>query len=317
MPAQRLGVGTSLLARTEMFRAQHGVAIKMEQRVYRPGAPALDLPPGAVMLQNLPSLAAAAVLAPTPGSRVLDLCAAPGGKTTALAARVAGPGAGPRGTVIALDRSHSKAAQIRALAKECGVGEFVAAYKGDATKCPAMTEGLKRRLERKAAARRRHKQAPVTSAHLPEGKEPVCPGFPPASFDFVLCDAPCSALGLRPRLRHEQTLQELRGTAAYQRKILAAGVAALKPGGALVFSTCTISHLENEGNVRWLLDSYPNVRLVPAEPRIAGPGLQGLLTAEEASLVQRFDPGVQPAQEQGTHALDSIGFFIAKFVKAD
>ena len=118
------------------------------------------------------------------------------------------------------------------------------------------------------------------------------------------------------RLRHEQTLQELRGTAAYQRKILVAGVAALKPGGALVFSTCTISHLENEGNVRWLLDSCPHLRLVPAEPRIAGPGLQGLLTAEEASLVQRFDPGVQPAQEQGTHALDSIGFFIAKFVKA-
>ena len=202
-----------------MFRAQHGVAIKMEQRVYRPGAPALDLAPGAVMLQNLPSLAAAAVLAPTLGSRVLDLCAAPGGKTTALAAHVAGPGAGPRGAVVALDRSHSKAAQIRSLAEECGVGEFVAAYKGDATKCvvegpmeteregssaggraldaqgerpcldaaseqdadscaapehppitpqPAMTEGLKRRLERKAAARQRHKQAPVTSAHLPE-----------------------------------------------------------------------------------------------------------------------------------------------------
>lgn len=178
-----------------MFRAQHGVAVLMEQRVYCPGAPSCALEPGTLMLQNLPSVVTAAVLQPVPGSRVLDMCAAPGGKTTALAARVAdrqgrrSEMAASKGTVVALDRSHAKAAHIRSLAAECGVTDYVEAFKGDATRCivvddarlcpdddtniadtPAsmMSEGLKRRLERKALARQRHKQDPVVSAHLPE-----------------------------------------------------------------------------------------------------------------------------------------------------
>jgi hypothetical protein len=56
-----------------------------------------------------------------------------------------------------------------------------------------------RRLERIAAARRARGLDPSPSAHTAEGREAVCPGFPPASFGYVLCDAPCTALGLRPR----------------------------------------------------------------------------------------------------------------------
>jgi hypothetical protein len=55
------------------------------------------------MLQNLPSIVAALVLAPLPGSRVLDMCAAPGGKTTLIAQLM-----GDSGEVVALDRSHAK-----------------------------------------------------------------------------------------------------------------------------------------------------------------------------------------------------------------
>lgn len=55
------------------------------------------------MLQNLPSIAAALALSPTPGSRVIDLCAAPGGKSTLLAQLM-----GNEGELIAVDRSHSK-----------------------------------------------------------------------------------------------------------------------------------------------------------------------------------------------------------------
>lgn len=58
---------------------------------------------GKVMLQNLPSVVAALALDPAPGSRVIDMCAAPGGKTTMLAQIM-----GDRGEVIALDRSHAK-----------------------------------------------------------------------------------------------------------------------------------------------------------------------------------------------------------------
>jgi 16S rRNA C967 or C1407 C5-methylase (RsmB/RsmF family) len=107
----------------------------------------------------------------------------------------------------------------------------------------------------------------------------------------------------------------------------------VRPGGCLVFSTCTISPMENEGNVRWLLDTYPRLALVQQEPRLGGPGLVGRwraadewgearapvgasgaaedgdlwLDEAEAALVQRFDP------RSDTDA--TIGFFIAKFVK--
>ncbi|KAL6770752.1 hypothetical protein ACKKBF_B32520 [Auxenochlorella protothecoides x Auxenochlorella symbiontica] len=360
-PRVRVGLGRCLLPRADMFRHERGVGVALVARVYRPGAPACAVPPGAAMLQNLPSLVAAAALDPAPGSRVLDMCAAPGGKTTALAGRLAAAGRG--GTVTALDRSHVKVAHIRRLAREAGVEALVTAYRADACRCvrglaagsagagergatcakgagPAaergpssgppqgdvagarhppesqlaapISEGLRRRLERQALARQRHGQQPILSAHTAEGREAECPGFDPGSFDHVLCDVPCSALGLRPRFRHEQTVEELVGTAQYQRRILAAGVGALRPGGTMVFSTCTISHLENEANVRWLLDSFP-LRLVPALPRLGGPGLVApqaqppLLTAAEAAMVQRFDPG-DPAS-------DTIGFFIAKFVK--
>lgn len=63
---------------------------------------------GSVALQALPSITAAAVLAPQPGMRVLDMCAAPGGKTAALAALMQG-----QGEVVALDRTHAKVWTVR------------------------------------------------------------------------------------------------------------------------------------------------------------------------------------------------------------
>jgi 16S rRNA C967 or C1407 C5-methylase (RsmB/RsmF family) len=144
-----------------------------------------------------------------------------------------------------------------------------------------------------------------------------CEGFPPESFDFVLLDAPCSGLGLRPRLLISQTMPQLRAAARYGRALLDAAVQLMRPGGALVFSTCTMNPEENEANVRYVLDKYPCMRLVPQAPRLGGPGLTGsvptadggrreLLTETEAALVQRFDPAAE---------MDTIGFFIAKFEK--
>ncbi len=155
--------------------------------------------------------------------------------------------------VIAFDRSHSKAAEVRRLAESFGL-TCIKAYKMDATKAvlqqgltadegqqqeqgqaaageeqqreqlagqpPAAaqagatpgagrgrrggatqppSEATLRRLERIAAAKRARGLVPAPSPHVPEGKEAVVAGFPPNSFDYVLCDAPCSALGLRPR----------------------------------------------------------------------------------------------------------------------
>ena len=73
------GLGRAQVSRKDMFRLQSGIAFKLEQPVFRT-IPCNGILYGSVMAQNLPSLVAAHVLNPPAGSRVLDMCAAPGGK---------------------------------------------------------------------------------------------------------------------------------------------------------------------------------------------------------------------------------------------
>lgn len=141
-------------------------------------------------------------------------------------------------------------------------------------------------------------------------------GFYPDSFDRVLLDAPCSALGLRPRLFvGEVTIDSLKKHATYQRRMFDQAVKLVRPGGVIVYSTCTINPGENEALVRYALDTYKFLSLASQNPRIGGPGLVGSfespngrteewLRPGEEEFVQRFDP---------SSSLDTIGFFIAKF----
>ncbi|KAJ6920405.1 methyltransferase NSUN6 [Populus alba x Populus x berolinensis] len=141
-------------------------------------------------------------------------------------------------------------------------------------------------------------------------------GFYPDSFDRVLLDAPCSALGLRPRLfTGEVTIDSLKKHATYQRRMFDQAVKLVRPGGVIVYSTCTINPGENEALVRYALDTYKFLSLASQNPRIGGPGLVGSfesangrteewLRPGEEEFVQRFDP---------SSSLDTIGFFIAKF----
>ncbi|PWZ27842.1 putative methyltransferase NSUN6 [Zea mays] len=157
-------------------------------------------------------------------------------------------------------------------------------------------------------------------------------GFCPNSFDRVLLDAPCSALGLRPRLfAGEETLESLKNHSKYQRKMFDQAVKLVRPGGVIVYSTCTINPGENEALVRYALDTYKFLSLVSqassiicniflldngSYPKVGGPGIVGScelfnktyteewLREDEADLVQRFDP---------SSSVDTIGFFIAKF----
>ena len=145
-------------------------------------------------------------------------------------------------------------------------------------------------------------------------------GLEAESFDRILLDAPCSALGQRPRLHLRVDLPQLQRAASYQRALLRSAAPLLRVGGVLVYSTCTFNHLENEGNVSWFLHQYPQFKLVEQQPRLGGPGIvcaagvprenggeqqETGLSLEEAKLVQRFD---------GTEG-DTIAFFIAKFQK--
>ncbi|XP_024521153.1 putative methyltransferase NSUN6 isoform X2 [Selaginella moellendorffii] len=358
-----IGKGRAMMSRPTLFRERQGIAVKMTDRIYN--LPAFHgILEGRVFLQNLPSIVTAIVLDPQPGERILDMCAAPGGKTTAIASLM-----NNTGEVIALDRTHNKVLEILSLAKELGLS-CIQAFKLDALKSVqvdsdaqsslALTQPLEKGLtcnyacvffanishfgraeiqcfmatlgdppqtevpptsqytskarERKES--RRLKNGRGRGQHL-GGRVDMIKRFPPNSFDRVLLDAPCSALGLRPRLfAAEETLESLGRHAIYQRRLFDRAVELVKAGGTLVYSTCTINPGENEALVRYALDKYKFLVLVDQVPKIGGPGLVGgtsvydgrgyreWLKEGEQYLVQRFDP---------SSPVDTIGFFIAKF----
>jgi 16S rRNA (cytosine967-C5)-methyltransferase len=173
---------------------------------------------GAFLAQSRAAMRVAHALAPVPGERVLDLCAAPGGKSTHLAALMDGSG-----EVVAVERDRGRAGALARTARRLH--------------CPNI------RVELGDAADAR-----------PEG----------AVFDRVLVDPPCSGLGTlqaRADLRWRVTPAAVAQMATVQAGILAAGAGALRPGGVLVYSTCTISATENERLIAAFLDSQPEFAL--------------------------------------------------------
>lgn len=111
------------------------------------------------------------------------------------------------------------------------------------------------------------------------------PGYPRCQFDRILLDPPCSALGLRPRLSHTVTMEELYGYRNYQRQFISVAISLLREGGYLVYSTCTFDPLENEENVKFILDSFPMELVpIPSELRFGKRGLPGCGLSEEQCL---------------------------------
>ncbi|XP_063094045.1 tRNA (cytosine(72)-C(5))-methyltransferase NSUN6 isoform X8 [Cavia porcellus] len=156
------------------------------------------------------------------------------------------------------------------------------------------------------------------------------PPFSPESFDRILLDAPCSGMGQRPNMACTWTLKEVMSYQPLQRKLFSVAAQLLKPGGMLVYSTCTITLAENEEQVAWALSTFPCLQLQPQEPRIGEEGMMGAgLSLEQLRQLQRFDPSAVPLQDPDQDALrdataedmirlankDCIGFFIAKFLK--
>src|SRR4051794_21082869 len=168
---------------------------------------------GLFMPQSRAAMAVGHALAPAPGDRVLDLCAAPGGKTTHLAA--------------------------------LGAARVVAVEKH-----PGRADALRRTAERMGAT-----AVEVRTADAAEPQEPE-------AYDRVLVDPPCSDLGTlasRPDARWRKAGRP-EALAPLQAAILAAGAAAVKHGGTLVYSTCTISPIENERVVEDFLAAHADFR---------------------------------------------------------
>ncbi|KAJ8731351.1 hypothetical protein PYW07_004515 [Mythimna separata] len=239
-------------------------------------------PKGEVLLQNLPSIVCGWVMDAQPNEYILDMCAAPGNKTTHLAEM-----SNDQAFIIALDKTAQKAAKIKESCDIQGVTS-VTAYAYDSTKCCS-----------------------EDSKGINSG-----PPFPPNSFDKVLLDGPCSGLGQRPQLINKMTPKMIGSYKFVQRKLLAEAVKVLKVGGKLVYSTCTITVEENEGMVAWALEKFPCLQLVAAEPILGGPGLPNKgLNDEQRLLVQRFGPEKDELRSVEPIYRDSIGFFIAAFIK--
>jgi NOL1/NOP2/sun family putative RNA methylase len=190
---------------------------------------------GAFYLQEASAMASAAALGAMPGERVLDLCAAPGGKSTQIAAALDG-----RGLLVSNDPEPSRAQSLAGNLERMGVSNAV------------VTCELPGRLADRW----------------------------PERFDAILVDAPCSGEGMfrrNPASRDEWNPASPEGCARRQAEILDQAARMLRPGGRLVYSTCTFNDVENERSVRDFLARHPDFAPEDFELPGVGPSHSGML----------------------------------------
>ena len=229
---RRLNEPIELALRSNRLRtAPDELAAAVGGRVVAPDAVVVDGPfdahghelwhAGHYMPMSRSSQAVAPMLDPQPGERVLDLCAAPGGKTTHLAALM-----NDEGEIVSVEQNPDRADGLRATAARMGATIV---------------------------------RVDVADAGVPRTDGP---------FDRVLADPPCSGLGTlqaRPDLRWRMTPDRIAGLVTEQRRILAAALAAVRPGGVVIWSTCTLDPAENEELLRDL-DGFELDRCVTLFP---------------------------------------------------
>jgi len=218
---------------------------------------------GECTVQDEASQLVVELLDPQPGERVLDLCSAPGTKATAIAERV-----GPRGRVVACDRHRGRLRLVARDARRLGLDSIEVVLRDG-------TEAL--------------------DDLVPDGS---------AGFDRVLVDAPCSGLGsLRrnPDARWRVRPADVDALADLQRRLLDRAASVVRPGGVLVYSTCTLLPEENERQAEGFAERHP----------------------EFARCARRDLPtSLTPAlRDDGTleclpHVHGTDGFFAVRFVRA-
>lgn len=180
---------------------------------------------GLYYLQEPSAMTPADILPIVPGDCVLDLCAAPGGKSTELAAKLEG-----QGLLFSNDISSSRAKALLKNLELFGVENVLVA------------------------------------SESPDKLVDYFPEF----FDKILVDAPCSGEGM---FRRDEGLIKSfleKGPEYYspiQKSVTEQAVKLLKPGGMLLYSTCTFDEEENEGTIRYILEQYPDMKLVNIEKK--------------------------------------------------
>lgn len=197
---------------------------------------------GLYYIQEPSAMSAAALLAPKPGMRVLDLCAAPGGKSTQLATYL-----GDSGLLVSNEINTQRSRILSQNIERMGIKNAIVT----------------------------NEDSFVLASHFP--------GF----FNAIQVDAPCSGEGMfrkLPEAIEQWSMENVAICAARQKKILDNAAVMLKPGGVIVYSTCTFSKEENEDVIEYFLERHPD------------------FTLEE---MERFWP----------HKVDGEGHFVAKLVR--
>lgn len=213
---------------------------------------------GLITIQDESSMLPAYALEVKPGMRVLDMCAAPGGKTTHIAEKM-----NNQGELIATDLHPHKIKLIQQNADRLGLSIIQ----------PRVLDGRE--------------------AHSIFDKE---------SFDRILVDAPCSGLGVirrKPDIKYTKKEADFESLQKIQLQLLNTAYTLLKNEGKMVYSTCTIDKMENNGTVEIFLRTHPDMELSPVKN--VPEALHALKTE---GMMQVFP------QDFG-----SDGFFVAAFIK--
>lgn len=222
---------------------------------------------GAYYIQEPSAMAAVEVLSPEPGERVLDLCAAPGGKSTQIAGRMQG-----QGLLVSNEVIGERARILSQNVERMGVSNC------------------------------------VVCSEKPERVAALFPAF----FDRVLVDAPCSGEGMfrkEEAARAEWSPETVRMCAERQAMILEEAAKTVRPGGVLVYSTCTFSPEENEGTISAFLRTHEEYSI---EETI----LEHILSPGRADWIGQPAAGIGHTLRLWPHLLRGEGHYIARLRKA-
>lgn len=228
MPPFTIRVNTLKTSKSDLMSNLKELGFEIEETVYENALNILN-PKGIIdtkyfddghfYVQDLGSILVASFLNPRENSSLLDLCAAPGGKTTHLAEIM-----NNTGEIIACDKSQGKTKLIQENAKRLGV------------------KNIETRVN----------NARVLNEDFID------------KFDYVLVDAPCSGTGLyrkKPDIKWNKDLDDIRALAEIQLEILDKAKEYVKEGGELLYSTCSLSKIENEYVINKFLEKNKNFKI--------------------------------------------------------
>lgn len=254
-----VGYGITAMNSDEMMARKKGLAVRNLVSTYRVEnlRRITGLDEGWYYEQSFPAMLTSKILDPKPGEIIVDMCAAPGGKTSHLVELSKG-----KALVYAFDHSNKRIKKLKETLKKLGHLNKVKVVKADSRYIDL--------------------------------------DYPWLKADKVLLDPPCTALGVRPKLYDKKRYKDILNSSLYQRQFIKVAYRLLKPGGVLVYSTCTISIEENEENIEYALNLGFQI------DEIRRPyGMTGIRDYWFSTNVLRFLPNIH----------DMPGYFIARLIK--